>query len=113
MSNGSRLFAEKIGLHGAWTRRYRDLCNDFMADAGGAEHLSQLKISLCRRAASLTVECERLECALAEGKQIDTDLLARLSSHLRRIGETIGLDRKARDATPSIEEIARQHRAAE
>jgi hypothetical protein len=80
-----------------WARRYRDLIHYFAHDAGGAENLTEIKLSLIRRAASLAVECERLEGMLAEGKECDVDLLARMSSHLRRIAETIGLDRKMRD----------------
>ncbi len=69
-------------------------------------------MALIRRAAALAVECERLECQLAEGKPVDVDLLGRLTGHLRRIGESIGLDRAQRDVTPtgysSIEEYARK-----
>ncbi len=65
-----------------------------------------MKLSLIRRAAALTVECERLEGELALGKEVNVDALARVSSHLRRIAESIGLDRVKRDITPSLADIA-------
>lgn len=88
-----------------WARRYRDLVALFADDAGGLETMPEIKLSLIRRAAALTVECERLEGDLAEGKNVDIDALARVSSHLRRIAESIGLDRVKRDLTPTIAEI--------
>ncbi len=113
VSNGARLFAQKVDGRTLWARRYRDLFNDFLRDAGGAEHLSQLKIELCRRAAALAAEAERMECDLAQGQKIDADLLARLSSHLRRIAETIGIERVKRDATPSLAQIIEHHARGE
>jgi hypothetical protein len=80
----------------AWARRYRDLVVMLSDDAGGAESLSELKLGLIRRVAALTIEAERLEVRLAEGEEVDIDLLARTSSHIRRISETIGLNRAMR-----------------
>ena len=37
-----------------------------------------------------------MEAALSRGEKIDIDLLARISSHIRRMSETIGLERKPR-----------------
>jgi hypothetical protein len=71
-----------------------------------------LKLALIRRAAALVVECERMENVLADGGEVDVDLLARLSSHTRRISESIGLDRVKRDVTPTIAELVAKHNAA-
>jgi hypothetical protein len=95
-----------------WSRRYRDLVALFADDAGGLSTLTELKLSLIRRCAALVVECERMENALADGEKIDIDLLARMSSHIRRISETIGLDRAKRDLAPSLADIVAQHATA-
>jgi hypothetical protein len=72
-----------------------------------------LKMALIRRAASLSVECERLEGRLADGdEKVDVDMLARMSSHLRRIGETIGFARVRRERTVTLDEILTQHEKA-
>jgi hypothetical protein len=94
------LFAGEVDGRSLWARRYRDLVAGYVDDAGGMGALSELRLSLIRRIAALTVEAERLEVDLASGKTVDVDLLARLSSHIRRIAETIGLDRKPKDVTP-------------
>jgi hypothetical protein len=88
-----------------WARRYRDLVALFADDAGGLETLPELKLSLIRRAAALTVECERLEGELAAGQEVDIDGLARVSSHLRRIAESIGLNRVKHDLTPNLADL--------
>lgn len=93
-----------------WARRYRDTVVLIANDLGGIDALSELKLGLVRRAACLMLETERLESRLANGEIVDIDLLARLSSHLRRIAESIGLDRVTRDRAPSIAEIAERHR---
>ncbi len=95
-----------------WARRYRDLVGLLCDDAGGLAVLTELKLSLIRRAAALILECERMENALADGEKIDVDLLARLSSHVRRISESIGIERAKRDITPSLAELIAGHQAA-
>ncbi|WP_292532846.1 hypothetical protein [Methylocystis sp.] len=93
-----------------WARRYRDMVAMLVGDAGGLESLTELRLSLIRRCAALIVECEKMEVTLADGGKVDIDLLARTSSHVRRISETIGLDRATRDVTPSLAQIVAQHR---
>jgi hypothetical protein len=96
-----------------WARRYRDLVGLLCEDAGGLALLTELKLALIRRCVALIVECERMENALANGEMVDVDLLARLSSHLRRIAETVGVDRVKRDVTPRLHSYVRDHTAKE
>ena len=108
--NSRSLFAEADGRT-PWARRFRDLVALFVDDAGGLSRMTELKLAIIRRAAALAVECERLEGELAEGRPIDVDAYARISSHLRRIAESIGLDRASRDVTPTLDEIISSTRA--
>jgi hypothetical protein len=103
------LFAGEIDGRSLWARRYRDLVASYVDDAGGVHALSELRLSLIRRVAALTVEAERLEVELASGRDVDVDLLARLSSHIRRIAETIGLDKAVKNITPSLGDILAAH----
>jgi hypothetical protein len=103
------LFVGDIDGRSLWARRYRDLVASYVDDAGGVHALSELRLSLIRRVAALTVEAERLEVELASGRDVDVDLLARLSSHIRRIAETIGLDKAVKDITPSLGDILAAH----
>jgi hypothetical protein len=71
-----------------------------MGDMGGADLLSQAQLSLIKRCASLECELERLDALLSNGEPVDLDSYGRASSHLRRLFETPGLERKQRDVTP-------------
>lgn len=95
----------------AWARRWRDLVELYAADCGGFASLSELRLSFIRRAASLSCECERLESQLANGEQVDSDQLARIAGHFRRISETLGLDRVKRDAAPTLAELIAAEKA--
>jgi hypothetical protein len=106
--NAATLFVDIDGRT-AWGRRYRDVVAALVDDAGGLSSLTELRYVLIRRVAALVLEAERMEVSLANGEKIDVDLLARISSHIRRMSETIGLDRVARDVTPSLSDIIRRH----
>jgi hypothetical protein len=112
VTNGKRLFVESLDERTVWARRYRDLINSIASDAGGIGQLSELRLALVRRAAAIIVEIERLEGCLAKGELIDVDVLGRLTGHLRRLAETLGLDRVSRDVTPQITlaDLVRAHR---
>jgi hypothetical protein len=97
VTNGRRVFA--IGGDGtsAWTRRWRDLFDAHVADLGGLDLLSEAQVSLCRRASAIEIQLEQMEAKMSEGDLgVDMDLYGRLAGHLRRLVESIGLQRVAR-----------------
>ena len=71
--------------------------------------LSEAQMQLCRRAAALALECERMEGDLADGKDVDLDLLNRLCGGLGRLYERVGIKRVASDRTPSIADLMARH----
>jgi hypothetical protein len=87
---------------GAWARRCKDIMEDLTSDRGGVENVSAAEASIIRRAAVLSVELELLENKFAAGQATDSDLdlYGRTSGNLRRLFQTIGVDRKSRDITP-------------
>ena len=99
VTNGRRLFVEGDGTS-AWSRRYRDLVAGHASDLGGADILSAAQLSLVRRASAIELECEQMEGRLSKGESVDLDIFTRSASHLRRILETLGIERKLRDVTP-------------
>ena len=103
ITNGNRQFAQGGDGRGAWVRRWRDIAELHMIDGGGEAVLSEAQKSLCRRAATLEVNLEQLEAKMSEGQGVDLDVFNRLSGNLRRILETIGLERRGRDVTPTLE----------
>jgi hypothetical protein len=66
VTNGKRLHVRAIG-DGAWSRRFRDILGALVSDAGGEANMSEARMQLCRRAATLCVECEKLEIRSAGG----------------------------------------------
>jgi hypothetical protein len=101
ITNGNRQFALGGDGRGAWVRRWRDLAELHEMDHGDVSTMSEGRKSLCRRAATLEVNLEQLEAKMSEGQGVDLDVYNRLAGNLRRILETLGLERKARDVSPS------------
>ncbi|MCJ2052797.1 hypothetical protein [Methylobacterium sp. J-070] len=88
----------------AWARRMRDLMALHLSDLGGEAAVSAAEKSIIRRAATLTVELERMEERFATDGEADADALdlySRTSGNLRRLLEAIGLRRRPRDVTPN------------
>jgi hypothetical protein len=108
ITNGSALLPGVDG-RSAWVRRCRDVIEQHLSDLGGAANTSEAERSIIRRAAVLTTELERLEARFAvagEASPEDLDLYQRTAGNLRRLLEAIGLQRRPRDVTPSLEEYA-------
>jgi hypothetical protein len=59
--------------------------------------MSEAQFALAKRAAGLECELEQMEGRMSLGEQVDLDRYGRAASHLRRILESLGLERKARD----------------
>jgi hypothetical protein len=112
VTSGRKLFVEG-DPNSAWSRRFHDLVLGHVSDLGGADLLSEAQFSLIRRAAAIECELERLDARLSIGEPVDLDSYGRCAGHLRRLFETIGVQRVARDVTPTWGEIAAEIHAAE
>ena len=102
ITNGKVLVS---GLDGrcVWARRMSDLISIHVSDLGGQDAASEAELSIVRRAATLTVELELLELKFAKAGGADTadlDLYQRTANSLRRLLESVGLRRRAKDITP-------------
>jgi hypothetical protein len=64
VSNGKALWAGVDG-RSVWARRQRDILGEIVNDLGGSDMLSEAQRQLARRAAALSVACERIEAVLA------------------------------------------------
>ncbi|MER9174606.1 hypothetical protein NKH72_13535 [Mesorhizobium sp. M0955] len=100
VSNGKATIATADGRT-IWVRRLKDLIEAHEADLGGTENLTQAQRSIVRRAATLSVELERLEASFAMAGLIsaaDLDAYQRASNSLRRLLESLGIKRDVKDA---------------
>jgi hypothetical protein len=82
----------------AWSRRYFDLVSRHISDLGGKDMLSEAQVSLIRRAAALSCEIEAMEARMSQGAEVNLDSFGRAASHLRRLYETLGLERRSKPA---------------
>jgi hypothetical protein len=99
-----------------WARRCKELIADHLSDLGGESNTSTAERSIVRRAAVLTIALERLELGFAtkggEANAADLDLYQRTAGNLRRLLESVGLERRVRDVTPDPLEYARRYAEA-
>ena|SRR6516225_8261771 len=104
VTSGRKLFVEG-DPNSAWSRRYADLVSHHVQDIScglGRNVLSEAQLSLIRRAASIECELERLDALLSRDKPVNLTEYGRATSHLRRLFETLGVERTARDVSPDI-----------
>lgn len=83
-------------------RRYRDLISLIVADQGGLDRMSESRLQLIRRFAAQSVQAEAMEADLANGKTIDVAQHSLLCSTLVRLAQRIGIDRRAKNITPTL-----------
>jgi hypothetical protein len=113
LSNG-HTFPLTVDGRGAWPRRYRDLLAMHIADLGGADNVSAGEQAILRRAVTLMVSCEQMEERFALDGHAEPwrlQIYQRVSNTLRRLLESIGLQRRQKDVTPDDPlEYARRYR---
>jgi hypothetical protein len=110
ITNGSLLPSVADG-RSAWVRRAKDLIAEHLSDLGSVENTSAAERSLVRRVSVMEVELEMLEAKFAQAGHAnndDLDLYQRTTGNLRRVLETLGLRRRAKDVTPSLGDILRE-----
>lgn len=103
VSNGNDLLPDIDG-RSVVARRYRDIMSAICTDQGGADRISEARLQLVRRFAAAAVIAEQMEADLANGKQIDVGQHALLVSTLVRVARRIGIDRRAKNISPSLQE---------
>jgi hypothetical protein len=89
----------------AWSRRYHDIVIGHISDQGGREMLSEARMAIIKRAAAMECALEEMEARFSRGDPVDIDVYGRAGGHLRRLFETVGLDRRQRDVSvPTVEQ---------
>lgn len=88
-------------------RELRERYQVLTDDLGGADHLSYAQRSLCERALWLEFWLARQEQELAAGKDFDAGKWTQACNALSGLFAKLGLERRARDVTPSLAEVMR------
>jgi hypothetical protein len=109
-TNGTTLLGPGVDGRTHWARRAKDLFVNHLSDLGGLDNCSEAEKSLVRRAAVLTTELERLEVRFANAGEAsfeELDLYGRTASHLRRLFEAVGIQRRPREVGPTFGDLVR------
>ena len=108
LTSGNRLFVLEGNADGrsASYRRFKDLLEQILADLGGADILSEGQRQLCRRAATLSIMAESMECDAVGSKPFDIDLYGQLTDRLGRCLQRLGLKRVARPVNDGSTELS-------
>jgi hypothetical protein len=107
VTNGKRLHVVAPG-DGKWSRRFADILGEIIGDLGGADLLSEGQRQLARRAATISIACEKMEGEAAAGNPIDLDVYGTLTDRLGRAFHRLGLKRQPRDVSPDPLTYARE-----
>jgi hypothetical protein len=109
VTNGKRLHVIAPG-DTKWARRFADVLGEIISDLGGHDSgLSEGQRQLARRAATISIACERLEGEAAAGMSIDLELYGRLTDRLGRVFQRLGLERRAKPVETLSEYLARNY----
>jgi len=115
ITNG-RTLLPGIDQRTLWVRRYRDLLALHVQDLGGDSNISEAERAIIRRACCLILECEQREVKFAKAgaaSNFDIEVYQRLSNTMRRLLESVGLQRRPRDVTPTLQEYLRTRQQAD
>jgi hypothetical protein len=100
MSNGHAL-PRSVDQRTLWARRFRDLLALHLGDMAGTESVAEKAI--LRRACTLIISLEKIEETIAlrgHAELAELEVYQRCSSTMRRLLESVGLQRRSRDVTP-------------
>ena len=115
LTNG-RALLPGIDSRSTWARLLRDVVSSLHSHLGGEELLTEPQRMLVRRIACFEAELCHLEFSFAKARTegrapeaADLDLYSRMASAQRRLLETVGLNRAAKDInSPTLNQLLRQ-----
>jgi hypothetical protein len=85
-------------------RAFDRLVGDIERDLGGREQLSAIELTLIEGYAGAAVALQDLNARRTLGQPVDMAQHAQVASTMVRIASRLGLHRRMRDVTPSLEE---------
>jgi hypothetical protein len=79
---------KSVDLRASWARRHKELADAFAADLG--PNLTATDRSVATHAATIALECERMQASQLAGEAIDLEQLVRLTNALGRVRRELG-----------------------
>ena len=108
VGNGKQLFIDQVDQRSVIARRFKEVLAQVICDIGGSP--SEAEMQIARRGAALAVWCESVEAKLAAGEELNIAEFTTASNALRRLFETLGIERRATDITPDLKTYLRLKR---
>jgi hypothetical protein len=111
LTNNTALLANVDGRT-FWVRRYRDVVSLLLSDQGGEENVSQARKILASKAACLAIELERRTAVIAEtgeATNAQIEVYGRTANTLRRLLQTLGLERRMKPVQSLGEYLAERY----
>jgi hypothetical protein len=115
VTSGRQLFVQGDS-NSAWARRYHDLRTGYIGDIScgrGRDALTWAQQAIIDRVVAIQCELERLDALLSRAEPVDMDIYARVSSHLRRHLEVLGVERRMLPINQSPDDYIAQAAAEE
>jgi len=107
--NGQIVLAGVDGRTGQ-ARRFKEILATLVQDMGGDP--SEAEKAIACRAATLALWCEETEVGYAQGGDFDVLTYATASNAMRRLLADLGLQRRAKDISPSLPDYLARKRAS-
>ena len=110
VTNGRELLPD-VDHRTRWIRRFADVLSLHLQQLGGESEVSHAEAAIARRASCLIVECEAMERTFALAGSATAEQLdkyQRAANTLRRLCESLGLKRRARDITPRLSDYIQE-----
>ena len=92
-------------------KRYEEVRSAVIADLGGEDAVSTAEAQITDKAAFIAMTLEQMQITALSGEPIDLQRYGELTDRLRRLFETVGLARRSRDITPSLNQYAAMRQA--
>jgi hypothetical protein len=94
-------------------RQVRETISAIESDHGGRDQMTEARLRIAETAAVTTAMVNDLAAKWLNGEQIDLALFCTLGNAQRRLFETLGFERIAKDLTPSISAYLAQKNSTE
>ena len=92
-------------------RFFKKMVRDIEADLGGRRELTRIEGELVRAfcGSATMLQYQNVQLALGEVSEVDPTAYATMASTMLRIGSRLGLRRRGRDVTPSLDAYLDAH----
>ena len=101
-SRMERMHPKGVDGRSAEASRFKDLVSSFAAGLGGEGSLTEAERALIRNAASLTVQCERLQAALVARREVNSEEMTRLANSSARVLAALRIKGERKEAAPTL-----------